>query len=131
MENNAQTYNKENVLKLADLIDQQPESKFDIARISHNCGSPSCIAGWAAWEQQGRPKVLMNNGQCWNGENNLINDALDFFGTDDKDGSIRQELFRGGYTGHDNFHITKDMSVRTLRHFAETGEINWFEFDDF
>lgn len=48
--------NKERIMELADIIEMQahvnysdyPSYGFNMSSYRHNCGSPSCIAGWAA-----------------------------------------------------------------------------------
>lgn len=121
--------NKKNILALAKLIEALPEEKFDMQDTRMNCGSPSCIAGWAAWEQQGRPKFLDDNQNAWtSGTNNLVNSALKYFGIEE-DGQyqIMSELFRGEYRSFDNAMLTKEDAVEALREFARTGEIVWPE----
>lgn len=134
--------NKSNILGLADLIDSLPDEKFEMETFLRDrgeddatCGSPSCIAGWAAWEQQGRPKTLKDNLQNWaSGHNNLINSALEFFGIPQNDWEerkrVRDELFRGNYGAWANKHLTKADASRVLREYAESGKIEWPDMPD-
>lgn len=130
--------NKKNILALAALIERLPKRKFamneclmhrdSISEDNVTCGSPSCIAGWAAWEEQGRPEFITDNGEQWNyGNNNLINSALAYFGIEDWDEKLRvmNELFRGEYGNDENGSLTNKDAAHALRTYAETGEIVW------
>lgn len=70
--------NKERILALADLIETKPFShekydweNFNPAKVNgfnmefyrYDCGTPSCIAGWAASASLGHPEVLP--GDLW------------------------------------------------------------------
>lgn len=129
--------NKTNIIALAAFIEKLPEEKFDMCNVVLNggylndrssCGSPSCIAGWAAWEEQGRPEIIHDNGETWSGGgNSIINSALAYFGINDKEegNRVQSELFRGDYGDTENDALTKADAVRALRTYAETQEIVW------
>jgi hypothetical protein len=115
--------NKERVLALAELIESQPlvdtwcsgeVHGFNMNREAHICGTPSCILGWAAWEQRGRPDRVEKN------TDRLYTDAQEYLGLDD--GSIGRlcypdEVIYG--------EVTPAMAGETLRKLAETGEVDW------
>lgn len=51
--------NTDRILALADLIESLPHTStgakdgFCMSSYTHNCNTPSCIAGWAAFEAKG------------------------------------------------------------------------------
>jgi len=121
--------NKERLLILAALIEAQPftsrraKEGFYMNSILHECGTPSCIAGWGAWEALGRPERLYNAGYklemaaaTWLGFKHF---EEEFFTK-----SPAYELF---YPDNDWFlyHGTPQMAANVLRHLAETGEVDW------
>lgn len=128
--------NTANILALADFIEALPEDSFDMSTCvkegqthpNETCGSPSCIAGWAAWEQQDRPHYITDNERSWNsGNNNLINSALKYFGiiaTDERQ-RVMNELFRGNYGDMANRRLSRADAAQVLRTFAHTGNIEW------
>jgi len=78
--------NKKNILALAKLIEALPEEKFNMAnclnisKMDNETGRtvvrPPVLPAGAAWEEQGRPPTINDNGNVWNqGNNNLINSA--------------------------------------------------------
>lgn len=109
--------NKDRILALADLIEKQPHtSEYDPAGFTmdnwvHSCGTPACIAGWAAWQASGEQKTI-------NPE--VVEDsAAAFLGISYSDG---RRLFtpRAEWKA-----ITPAIAASTLRRFAETGEVEW------
>lgn len=46
-----------NVRNIDDPHSTKPNG-FNMNYIKYNCGTPACIAGWAAWYQLGKPEVL-------------------------------------------------------------------------
>ncbi len=115
--------NKKNILAIAKLIEALPEEKFDMTDTTRSCGSPSCIAGWAAWEQHGDP---------WKwGSNDLISSALEFFSIteEEEQDRVMRHLFRGDYSNVDNAALTKEDAVEALREYARSGGIVWPDFD--
>jgi hypothetical protein len=116
--------NKERILALADLVERQPhaiedqpESGFAMCSLIHECGTPSCIAGWAAWESLGRPGIIED-----------IEDVIDLasqyldLGFD----KYRHLFYPSNYSGN---KYTPAHAAFTLRLLAETGEVDWSTFD--
>lgn len=107
--------NKERVLQLADLIETVED--FDMSDYTHgpaSCGSPSCIAGWAAWEELNRPKGLRFD-EC-ESHATVYLELTDAQAHDLFCGSEPAAALRG---------ITAVEAARVLRHLAETGEVRW------
>lgn len=116
--------NKDNILNLAKVIVRA--EYFDMSD-TVNCGAPACIAGWAAWLQLGQPEELVDNAEPWmHGTNNIVNAALDYLGVEENRGKIADELFCGNHNPYTLRNITAKEAAKTLRHFAKTGEVNWF-----
>lgn len=124
--------NKDRILALADLIEKQPHtvslhgSGFCMNYVLHSCGTPSCIAGWAAWEEEGRPKAVSTPDTGWS----LECKAQKYLGLAT---SVEAELSDIAYSLfypegdrvdlYDN--ITPAQAAACLRHLAETGEVDW------
>ncbi len=111
--------NVENILKVANAIEQHsiPELGFNMFQwygddtfhrdiSGHGCGTVACIGGWAG-------QVLLGNSNC------TSQDLLDPLGIDKKQASA---LFFDWDTTID---VTPAQAVRTLRHLAATGAVNW------
>ena len=118
--------NKERILALADLVEQQPhsiESGFNMGELIHGCGTPSCIAGWAAWESAGRPEMMVaeegyaieNEASDWLGLPHIVESS---YATD-----LSFDLFYPIGFGFDD--ITPKHAAFTLRRLAETGKVDW------
>lgn len=110
---------KDRILALADLIEQQPhtspssERGFTMADFTHDCGTPACLAGWAAWESENRPEVIE-----WSLAASKATQFL-CIGYD-----MADELFEpDDIAGWDR--ITPAHAAFTLRHLAETGVVDW------
>lgn len=118
--------NKERVLALADLIECQPHvdplgidpylepSGFNMNCFTHSCGTPSCIAGFAAWEYNGR-KI--------NDSDETESKAREYLGLASYFGAKR--LFFPTVSGRECASITPQEAAQVLRHLAETGEVDW------
>jgi len=123
--------NKENVLKVADAIEQHsiPELGFNmnyglvsrsdnIKDLSgYNCDTVACIAGWC--NMLTKPDARFSD----------FDAAREFLGLDPKAAS---ELFYASsqweFEGGDHTYlerITPSKAAVVLRHLAETGEVNW------
>lgn len=134
--------NVENILKLATLIEGLPEGKFDMRDTLKegnevSCGTPACIAGWAAWMQQGKPEVLHDNRKPWStGENDLITSALEFMGVPNITENpglfhlVIDDLFGGDQCGSDLAHVTNAQAAEALRNFADTGEVEPWDLSE-
>lgn len=122
--------NKERILALADLIERQPFANefdapegFGMVSAEHACGTPSCIAGWAYWEAQGRPQIINTDYQV----------AAEYLGLAPPETSwIESPADRLFFPGHPDANVhragwnaTPAQAATVLRHLAETGEVNW------
>jgi hypothetical protein len=110
--------NKDRILALATFIEQQPHERdwcapsgFGMGAVLHTCGTPSCIAGWAGWEAQGRPDTVKGDAE---------GDGQEYLGID---GTTANDLF---YPKRLNYlDITPAQAASVMRELAETGEVNW------
>lgn len=114
--------NKERILALADLIEKQPHVKlneapgFNMSDYRHKCGTPACIAGWAA-------EISEEN--SFNGTNYLAEKYLEL------DRITAKMLFAPHFIA--GYHkawkswndITPQQAATTLRKLVETGEVDW------
>ena len=113
--------NKERILELADKIDGLPtvvygendpnKRSFCMEATYHPCGNPACLAGWVE--------------EIWDVEEDP--DPLGIVGT-----KHEMELFEPRAPWATFFHkpgeegfITSEHAAAVLRHFAETGEVDW------
>lgn len=112
--------NRERILALAELIEQQPHTGrlsadgFCMSNYVHNCGTPSCIAGWAAWLSHRKPKQMEDSmALFWRAQNylDLSEDQAD-------------RLFLP-YNYHCEDQYPPSQAAATLRHLAETGKVDW------
>lgn len=112
-------------LELADIIDNTPASEsryspgFNMRDWMHlegeACGTPSCIAGWAAWMAADKPKYLGTSYLA------VVNQAKDFLGLTQIEAS---KLFIPRIAGGLEV-VTPHQAATMLRTFAETGVIDW------
>lgn len=94
------TESQANILRLADHIDRLPERLLDMRTIGNpECGAPGCFIGHLAW-------MLGKYG---------TDEHRQFLGLD-------EHKFNRLCVGRE---ASKDQAVRTLRHLALTGEIDW------
>jgi hypothetical protein len=114
--------NKERILALADLIEQQPHADkeasegFTMSSITHDCGTPACIAGWAAWEAVGR-----KNGDLYDFDLDIEGKARDFLGIS----PTKADALFYPYEFKAYGEITPSEAAATLRRLAETGQVDW------
>ncbi|MBB3411264.1 hypothetical protein FHT87_005217 [Rhizobium sp. BK316] len=114
---------KEHILALADLIEEQEHTEeddaegFTMTAITHDCGTPACIAGWAAWEALGRPSGHLYDVAC-----DLEGEATDYLGINPMKADL---LFYPPEEVGLYQEITPSQAAATLRHLAETGEVDW------
>jgi len=120
--------NKENVLKVADAIENHsiPKLGFNMGlfyakregetdHTGHNCGTVACIAGWAYTVERGKM-----NRNLVAAENAAYNAAKKWL---DLSASEASALF---YPRWEVRHsVTTQQAVTVLRNFAETGEVDW------
>lgn len=115
--------NVENILKVADAIEQHsipglgfnmldwrgPADRVVCDKSGHNCGTVACIGGWTEAifpkDEHGR--------------------AVPAGETLDLDEDQRGRLFFMYGTRRSLGSVKSDHAVRTLRHLAATGEVNW------
>lgn len=112
--------NVERINALADMIEVMPhttvsaEEGFSMANWSHDCGTPACIAGWAAYLAKG-PGVLINH-SCYDV-------AADFL---DINVCLADELFEPRLGDVDLWdEIEPKHAAEVLRHLAQTGNVDW------
>ena len=116
--------NVENVNATIAAIAAAPEGQFDMGRLFHGCGTPACIAGYAA-------ALAMDEDPQIEDENWDIESAASaFLGIDEYQES---QLFFPHILGiariaampGDRDFVTRDHALAVLRNFAETDVINW------
>lgn len=113
---------KPRILALADLIESLPHTRkaggFNMNYFLHLCGSPSCIMGWASfiWGNPEAPDygTELDGMRCLLGHPDLSSEEREAahdlaYGTEDLD----------------LLSITPAHAAATLRHYAETGEVDW------
>lgn len=119
---------------LADLIESLPHTDyraahgFSMSCYVHACNTPSCMAGWAAWEHRGRPEELSLPEVTWDALQfkPIIADALAFLEiSEEQEKIVKDELFLGDYSFKESAFITPARAARTLRHFATSGVVDW------
>jgi hypothetical protein len=117
--------NVERILALADLIEKQPHTKieddsgFNMDRYRHDCGTPACIAGWAASVESGNiGGYIPGAGYTWA-------TAQNFLGLRETQAQHLFAPYGADFDLYDWVDITPKMAATTLRNLAETGEVNW------
>jgi hypothetical protein len=120
--------NKERILALADLIEAQPhtglneKTGFNMGEYRHECGTPACIAGWAAAASVGDTTGTIKL------EMYADIQAQQFL---DLDGDQASALFQPPCEDEDEWdEITPDHAAFTLRHLVKTGKVDWSAFED-
>lgn len=134
--------NKTNILAVADAIEQHtiPWLGFNMLNYKtvvnadmsgHNCGTTACIAGWA----NAIRLRLKETHPSWGGwcEHDGAADWLGIETYSSSGDSTADKLFYA--RNHPDYKpdkaeatwasITAEQAVRTLRHLAETGEVDW------
>jgi hypothetical protein len=115
--------NVERILELADLIEKQPHTTeeaddgFSMDWFTHDCGTPSCIGGWAIFLQSRDRKILDVVSES-GGKFSEV--AASVLGLGEFEAS---ELFFPTIVDMDQ--ITPADAAYTLRHLAKTGEVVW------
>lgn len=133
--------NVENILKVADAIENRQiawlgfnmrswyahkqDDEFGVPykdNSGHNCGTVACIAGWASAVELGAEafsKIITDtreDGRMLIGLN-LLTSPEEYLGLSD---GQRTSLFHGAHGD-----TSSDQAVRTLRHLAATGKVDW------
>lgn len=119
--------NVENILKVADAIEQHsiPDLGFNMGGFvstsrpdlsNHGCGTTACIAGWTVAVICGQTLLPR-----WQGD--IEHDAIEALSIDE---DVADALFFPS-NEEQNLDVRKTPTdaVRTLRHLAATGEVNW------
>lgn len=120
--------NKENLTLLADTVEALEPPKFDMRhwlfpddKNSCLCGTPSCLWGWAEWLRRDKPEKIeitpeySGNVDEWLGLDLYQSDAL--FIPEDPTARYSGDHFRRT--------ITPAHAAAVVRHFRDTGEIDW------
>ena len=102
--------NRTNILQLANYIEQLEPKEYDQSCFVHDCGTPACIAGHAI-DLAGQWSY---NAAVW--------DAVEWLGLDNDQGHA---LFDPIPLSPDDKDPTTQDAAATLRHLAETGEVDW------
>ena len=112
--------NVERILQLADIIEVQPhvevgaDEGFNMAGWKHPCGTPSCIAGWAA-KMSGEYDEDTGLG---NMTAKLAREWMDL-------GIVQSDRLFTPILIPPLSNITPSQAAKTLRHLAHTGEVKW------
>ena len=126
--------NVERLHKLADVIEVQKDNSklsqqqtwkadegFDMRHVTHECGTPSCIAGFV-FNLFGGGQMLMSGG---------LSTAAELLGGEyyvkTKDAVELHPLFMPAPRSP-AWHATPAQAAQVIRHLAATGEINWDKF---
>ena len=131
--------NKENILLVAEHLENLPEDLqkvdceadegFDLRNFTHDCGTPSCIAGYAAWFDNGKriTREYLEATSYY-----FVSKTAEFFGMTYDDahdlclpGSKFREDTRDLDETIDPYEVTAKQAAAVLRHFAETGEVDY------
>ena len=106
--------NKENILELAEHIERLDPEEYDQRVLAHDCGTPACIAGHAAYLLSGMslyPSTGIIEAKAWLGLSSIEADCL------------FDSMPFGAEPGISA--PTPQDAAATLRHLAETGEVDW------
>lgn len=123
--------NKERLLELADIVEKQVHvsnyigspSGFNMCTIFHECGTPSCIAGFAIAMRQCAEQHIDKTDV----ENQYIRSHGYDYAAQYLDISHNiYELFEPDYYPWNS--ITPAHAAHTIRHLANTGEVNWHHY---
>ncbi|MDR9777244.1 hypothetical protein RJJ65_32315 [Rhizobium hidalgonense] len=112
--------NKKRILALADIIEKQPHTGkesaegFSMSSYVHDCGTPCCIAGWAAWLSFRKPKQMVDSTA-------VFYRAKTYLGLHE----VEADLLFLPHEYHCGDKYPPSQAAATLRHLAETGEVNW------
>lgn len=131
------TVNAENILKVADAIERHTISWLGFNMRSwyadekngtgypdqsgHKCGTVACVAGWATVVELGEEaaKAAFDAARP---DRKLI--TMDLLSSPEEFLGINDEQAEALFYGADSDE-GPDQAVRTLRHLAETGEVDW------
>lgn len=119
--------NHEHIQSLIDILkvtSNDRDTGFDMSRYVHNydtkCQTPSCMAGWAIWDSEGRPEYIktlwyncFSTGRNWLGLSGVQAHAL----------FVPWETVSA--EPYDTSDIRTDQAIKVLEHLLETGEVDW------
>ena len=110
--------NIDNILELADVLENVPEEKFDMNSYTHGCGGPACVAGWAVFHFYGL-EALQKIGKHYKAKNSL--------GLDEKQSLLLFELIEWTHNIRYNGirKATPQDAAKVLRLLAKTGTVRW------
>ena len=108
--------NKANILKLADHIEGLDLEEYDQSVFAHDCGTPACIAGHAVflagqWDQASVSRVARL--------------ARRWLGLQRSDAESASVVLFDSHPLHPDETPSPQEAAATLRHLAETGEVDW------
>jgi len=109
---------KSNVQELIDFLEHLPDKLFDFDSNKDpdlSCGTPACIAGWACYVADGKPKrrVFFD-----------METAANFLGVSYSNDWLLDAMFNNNREIND---VTKQDAINMLKHYKETGECKWPE----
>jgi len=114
--------NKERILALADLIESQPEHRFDMNSSDNPaCGSAACIGGWADWMRMKVHKASIRANPVYVD----FTAAANWLKMEENGREFQMLCFPEEIGGPNYRDISKAAAVRALRKLAETGEVDW------
>ena len=127
--------NTEKILKLADIIENQPDTElgdggFNMSDTAHHCGAPACIAGHAVVMEHGVGSLENRSTGMPRYPIAVMKMAARILGLEE---AQRQELFApvtptANYRRRDPRHsdyISAARAAKTLRRLAHTGRVDW------
>lgn len=118
--------NVEKILHYADVVEQQPwadrnaRAGFNMAVVLHPCGTPSCIAGWVEFGENGKTTPSRTMAQTGRASLDLSSDqwfAL-FYGRASRPGLH-------GVQAPGLHQVQPKHAAAVMRHLANTGDVDW------
>lgn len=117
--------NKERILTLASIIEQQPHvaagapAGFCLNTFFHFCGTPSCIAGYAIAQAR-------REGFTFQPNLSYTERAAKYLGLGNSVAFYLCIPPQGPeYLSHQYADVTPAMAAKVLRHLADTGRVDW------
>ena len=107
--------NVKNVIKLIDHLESIDDSEYNQRRLTHECGSPACVAGHTAYIA-GVNLLLKSK----IGTSSICDYAAEYLGLSEED----QRMFFA-YPFDYGYITTKREAIIMLRNFLETEEVVW------
>jgi len=105
------------------IAEKSPELEWSLDRSGHECGTVACIAGHAAIIMADLKAPLETEAQVDEfAQGSFIREASEWLGLE---AGPAHKLFFGDGAETYRAHIPADQAVRTLRHLAATGQVDW------